>query len=320
MKLLTTSHYSRFNRSAPPLPITMRTSLSRTRPGLSYLRESIKLCARAGANLAATRDWFAYWNSSHTLRHLAHAEPAVLKKIYRPYLSRRFDCQARMQLLAAHYGFIHQHGLSDLVWRAAQAPVHLADVPGKSGRVYQLELAAMGRMEREGELVLQLVADQVVIFSLAFTFVAHDGPLAVAIGCLQGGRSEHAREAIRLATRELAGLRPKTLLLRLVQHLASTYGCRELLFVGNRNRVLGRQLRQGLVVADYDGSWQELGAVLRADGDYALACTPVTPPDLTLIASSKRAEAKRRYAVLRAAIDASCAVFHGPYGSQQLAA
>lgn len=56
----------------------------------------------------------------------------------------------------------------------------------------------MEQMEREGELMLQLLSDGVIIYSVAFTFLANDVPPAVAIGCLQGGRSDDALEKIRL--------------------------------------------------------------------------------------------------------------------------
>lgn len=292
-------------RPCPPI-ITLKTGLTGTRPGLSYIRESVKLIARARLNFEATRAWIPYWNSSPQLSQLANAQPGVIKKIYRPYLSARLGCQERLAVLISHYDFIHKHGLGALVLRAALRPIRLAEISGKSGGLYQLELVAMGEMEREGELVLQLCQGGEVIYSVAFTFVAAGDTPVVAIGCLQGGRSEDALKKISFATRELFGLRPKSLMARLVQQIGHAFGCGDLLLVGNANRVMHQQIRKGRVSANYDETWSELGAVLKDDGDYVLPCVELTKPDLASVTSSKRSAAKKRFGLLASAAHAVC--------------
>ena len=282
-----------------PVPeIALKTGLIGTRPGWSYLRETVKLKVRARINSAATRKWIPYWNSTPLLTQLANAQPGVLKKIYRPYLSARLNCQQRLAVLTSHYDFIAKRGLETLVLRAALRSVRLAEISGKSGSLYQLELVAMGQMEREGELVLQLLSNEVVIYSVAFTFIADGVTPLVAIGCLQGGRSDGALQQISFATRDLFGLRPKSLMTRLVQQIGREFGCGDLLLVGNANRVMHQQIRKGLVSANYDETWGELGAVSKDDGDYLLPCAQLSEPDLAAIASSKRSAAKKRFALL----------------------
>jgi uncharacterized protein VirK/YbjX len=119
--------------------------------------------------------------------------------------------------------------------------------------------------------------------------------MAVSIGCIQGANIEGALDAIRVATRELHGVRPKQLLVTLVRGLGYAFGCRRLYLVSNANRVVHSAMRQGRVRADYDQLWQELGAELLADGDYALPCAPLAPLDLESIQSKKRSEARKRH-------------------------
>lgn len=286
--------------------VTLKTGLTGTRSGLSHLRESVKLMVRARINSDATRKWIPYWNSSPLLNQLANAQPGVLKKIYRPYLSARLDCKQRLALLTSHYDFLTKCGLGGLVLRAALRPVLLAEFSGKSGSVYHLELLAMGQMEREGELVLQLLSNGLVIYSIAFTFNANGVTPLVAVGCLQGGRSADALQKIAFVTRDLFGLRPKSLMPRLVQQIGRAFGCRDLVLVGNVNRVMHQQIRKGRVSANYDETWTELGAVLQEDGNYVLLCTTLTEPDVTAIASSKRSAAKKRFALLASTAQAVC--------------
>ncbi|MFL6658700.1 MAG: DUF535 family protein [Massilia sp.] len=286
--------------------ITWNTGVSTTRPGLAYLRETLKFAVRAAFHTQATRAWLAYWNSSPFLTQLARSQPAVLKKIYRPYLFRQLDCQQRLAVLTSHYDFIVARKLGKQVVRATHAPLVLHAFSGKSDRPYRLELVALTCMEREGELVLQLCDEDTIIFSVAFTFHGVGQQVQLAVGCLQGGRAADARERIRVVTRDCHGLRPQTLLMRVLQQLALAFGCEQLQLVGNDNRVMLQQLRKGRVLADYDSSWQELGALRQADGNFTLACAKPAPPDLAEIASHKRSEAKKRYQLLASVADQTC--------------
>lgn len=299
---LATAHRPRLSTvqcASATLPrISLRTGLIGTRPGWSRLRESVKLEVRAHVHSRVTREWISYWNSKPLLTQLASAQPRVVKKIYRPYLNARLNCGQRLSVLTAHYDFIEERGLGALVLRAALQPVRLAQISGKSGTLYQLELVAIGKMEREGELVLQLVDGEEVIYSVAFTFITNGVSPLVAIGCLQGGRAEAARQQISGATRDLFGLRPKSLIVRLVQQIALTFGCDGVLLIGNDNRVMHQQIRKGRVLADYDGTWMELGAVPNDDGNFLLPCTVLAEPDVATIASNKRSAAKKRFALL----------------------
>ena len=281
-----------------PPAISVYTGLAGTRTGLSYIREHLKLTLRSKLNSSLSNQWINFWNSTPLLTNIAQAEPSVIKKIYRPYLSNCLSTYDRLDVLTSHYALITQHSLGEIILRAAKAPVQLCEFAGRSENRYQVKLVVDNTMEREGELVLQLSSAGSVLFSIAFTFFNHSHTPTVAIGCLQGGRSADNHEQIRFATRDLFGLRPKTLMVRLVQHIGHQLGYRDLLLVGNQNRTVQQQLRKGIVFADYDVTWLELGAQRRADGDFKMACTALTEPDFLAIASNKRSEAKKRFALL----------------------
>ncbi len=279
-------------------PVSLYTGLTGTRAGLSYIREYVKLTLRSRINYALANQWIAFWNSSASLNEIARSEPSILKKVFRPYLTNRLSCYDRLDVLTSHYTLIAQHGLSDIVLRATKSPVQLCEFSGRSEHLYQIRLVVDNNMEREGEMVLQLVGNGNILFSVAFTFFDHTRVPTVAIGCLQGGRCVDNQEQIRFATRDLFGLRPKTLMVRLVQHIGHELGYRDLLLVGNQNRTVHQQLRKGIVFADYDTTWLELGAERRADGDFKMACTALVEPDFLALASNKRSEAKKRFALL----------------------
>ncbi len=277
--------------------ITLRAGLER-KSLASRVCAAVKLHARALAAPRLTAGWLDVLNSHPALAGIAALQPRLLHKIYRPYLSNRLSRTERLAALAGHYRFVLQHGLAPLTAQAIGGGVELAAFAGKSGAQYTVVLHAIVPMEREGELVLQLRCGNALVQSVAFSFLLDNGHPSVGIGCLQGPQCGAGLELARNATRDLHGLRPKNLLVRLVHQLGFAYGCRQLLMVSNDNRPVRKQLRKGRVHADYDVFWQEMGAVQRGDGDFALRCMPLQPPDLAAMPSKKRAEARRRHDLL----------------------
>ena len=280
--------------------------------GLKHLRETLKLSLRAALHRHATYQWLELLNSHPLFADLVKARPRLIYKIYRPYLSDTMDCAQRVQLLQGHYRHVFRLGLGPLSVQAARGAVLLAQVAGKSGLPYQLQLRAIEPMEREGELVLQLMQDGDLVYSCAFSFVPGEQGMMLGVGCMQGPRGERGLELIKDATRELHGMRPKNMMVKLLSQVAHDHGCGQLRLVGNPNRTVRSATRQGKVHADYDALWQELGAVLRADGDYQLASEPVCPPDLAAIPSKKRSEARKRHETLQALADAMAASLRAP--------
>jgi len=292
---------------AQALPsVTLRSAVPPQLSGFTRLRELAKIRLRALLHARQTPAWLHLLNSHPAFSEYVRACPRFVYKVYRPYISNALDAGQRLAAIRAHYEFIFRRGLGQLAARAANGPVPLAEAPGKSGLPYRIELRTVNICDREGDLVLQLVQDGKTLYTTAFSIAPRDGQAAISIGCIQGGKTEDAREAIRAATRDLHGLRPKQLMVALVRQLAFDYGCARVLMVSNRNRVTYKAIRNGRVLADYDQLWEELGARRRADGDYEMEATALAAPDMESIPSKKRAEARRRHELLMVLADGVC--------------
>ena len=282
--------------------ITLRSCLAGIPGRVPYVREAIKLTLRAWLHRSSTRHWLRHLNSTPEFGALVAACPRLILKIYRPYLSNTMTCKQRLGLLMAHYRFVFTNGLGPIVTQAARGPVELASWTGKSGATYQIHLRAIEVFEREGDLILHLSSAGQLIYSVAFSFFQDERAPVVGIGCMQGPRGEGGLELIREATRDLHGLRPKNLLVRMVRQLGHDYGCQDLILVGNRNRTVRSATRQGRVHADYDSVWQEMGALPRPNGDFELACENLPAPVMEDIPSKKRSEARKRHALLESVL------------------
>jgi len=273
---------------------------------LALLRERLKIRVRALLHPLQTPAWLRLLNSHPAFSEYVRNCPRFLYKVYRPYISNALRPEERLAAIQAHYEFVFRRGLGQMVARASLGPVALAAVEGKSGLPYEIQLRTVNMFDREGDLVLQLAQDGKIVYTVAFTVAPRAGHPAISIGCVQGGKTEDAREAIRLATRDLHGMRPKQLMVSLVRQLGFEYGCTRMHMVSNRNRVIYKAIRHGRVLADYDLLWEELGAVKNAGGDYEIDCAPLAAPDLEAIPSKKRSEARKRYEMMCALADGVC--------------
>jgi len=273
---------------------------------LALLRERLKIRVRALLHPLQTPAWLRLLNSHPAFSEYVRNCPRFLYKVYRPYISNALRPEERLAAIQSHYEFVFRRGLGQVVARASLGPVALAAVEGKSGLPYEIQLRTVNMFDREGDLVLQLAQDGKIVYTVAFTVAPRAGHPAISIGCVQGGKTEDAREAIRLATRDLHGMRPKQLMVSLVRQLGFEYGCTRMHMVSNRNRVIYKAIRHGRVLADYDLLWEELGAVKNAGGDYEIDCAPVAAPDLEAIPSKKRSEARKRYEMMCALADGVC--------------
>ena len=286
-------------------PITLHCGLRTELAGLAYLRESLKLSVRALLYPRQTARWLALLNSHPLFGQMLPSCPRLVNKIYRAYFSTRLRCQDRLDLLQTHYDIVIRAGLAPLVARAAIGPVEVCRLQARADLGYRIELRAGAVLCREGELILQLMHGTDLLQSIAFSFVRNGEGAAIGIGCLQGVPDSANLERIRNATRELHGMRPKNLLVRMVRQFGHDLGCEQLVLVGNANRVVTASIRRGKVHADYDSLWQELRALPGPDGNYHLACEDLPALQLEEIASKKRSEARKRHDMLLAAIAAT---------------
>lgn len=282
--------------------ISLYSGLRTELRGFKLLRESFKLLSRAAVYRRQTSAWLDLLNSHPLFAQMLPGCPRLVNKIYRHYLTTRLGCDERLDALQTHYQTVFDRGLAPLVARAALGSVEMCRLHSKDGD-YRLGLRAGSVLCREGELIFQLMHNDTLVYSIACAFMRDGFATVLAVGCLQGTPGAGAQDRVREATRALHGMRPKNLLMRVVRQFAFEHGCRQLLLVGNANRVVTTSMRKGKVHADYDALWLELGAARRPDGDFNLTGEALPALDLTEIVSKKRSEAKKRHEMLSTALD-----------------
>lgn len=208
------------------------------------------------------------------------------------WVSRHFSPRRKLRLLMDHYAYLPRLLGPDAVMRLGRGePFDLAAATLKDGRELRVFLALPPLRCIEGELQIGLAIDRRRFFSMTITLCPDNG--RVWIGCMQGVRSDTARDEIRAFTRACHGLRPKDLLLSMVRVVARRAGIPTIGGPGNRDHVFGRTDR---VKACYDTFWLEAGAS-RIDGGLFETSAAEPVRNIAHVESKHRSAFRAREAV-----------------------
>lgn len=230
---------------------------------------------------------------------LLEANPVLPAKPHRPYLHRGGNARQRARAVLEHYHFVR--ALPDTVRPFLQIYREntLASLRGKNGALLDITCAPCG-FDREGELMLILYCDGVVVTRISFSFIRWQDKYTLFIGGLQGPREE-GRDIIRHATRQCHGLFPRRVLCEAVAVLAGICRLDTITAVSEERHVLRHDRyavrKQGRFVARYSDCWISVGGECTGDGFYRLP-VPLPRKEVEDIPVRKRAEYRRRNALL----------------------
>jgi len=243
-----------------------------------------------------TLRWVRYVREHTYLMSAVSDFPKLLTKIYRPYVSRSYDCKGRVDHLIQHYELARKLKLDILISKAIEQALIIFDSKTKNGQIFQILFKAITDGHREGEVEFQLNWDGKIIYTLTCSFVQLDIGAALMISKIQGSSLDSAKDFIKELTKASYGARPQALLLESVKNFAFVIGCKAIILVGNNNRVALNPLRRRRISADYDGMWVEHGALPLTNGDFQI--TKLEDDHLNAlseVASHKRSMYRNRY-------------------------
>jgi len=244
------------------------------------------------------------------LAPVARENPSLYRKPIRPYVSLRWPAATRVAAMIHHYEFLARVVEPEIFGRiASPAGAVLLSFPARTGDHFTVRLRYDAKFRKEGEVTVDLDSAMLGDRVSSLTFVVAAGAAGLpclVIGAVSGLPAGADKDIIKHTTKALFGLRPKALLLLVVQELAQAWGIPVLLGVGSRvhpSRHLIYRLnhRRRFPIA-YDDFWREMGGRRRNDGLFAL---PLATPtrDLREIESHKRSLYRHRQ-TLTAALQA----------------
>lgn len=237
------------------------------------------------------------------LEALLRAHPGLPCRMHRPYLSAntgRHDAQAALDFHYKQLNRLLPAPLLQSQWSKQGACI--AQITGKNGEQYQVQLAALSMLDKEGESTLVFCDENgTTLAEMTFTLCQRNGETTLFIGGLQGAKNWVPHEDIQLATKACHGLFPKRLLLETACLIAPLLQASQIQAVGNETHIYRNwryaKKKKDKLHADYDSFWLSMGGEQDNDGNFTLPAVVARKP-MEEIASKKRAEYRRRYELL----------------------
>ncbi|MHB2053598.1 VirK/YbjX family protein [Pantoea dispersa] len=235
------------------------------------------------------------------LPQLLSSQGLLPAKPHRPYLRAGFSVAQRAQAILDHYQLMDKLANNQLRQLLLSPSGNLlARFSGKNEEQFALYCCS-GHYDREGEITLLLNYQDMTLASLSFSIIQEQQQRTLLIGGLQGPRKHISSDVIRDATKAAHGVFPKRLLMEAVFILAAQCGVQAITAVGDTTHVFRslryRHSKGDKFFASYSEFWLSLGGEMRGDELFTLPLS-MARKDLEEIASKKRAEYRRRYALL----------------------
>lgn len=262
-------------------------------PGAEARRRRQRFYLRSLVSLRSSTEWFDLLDAHDDLRLCRRHEPELVERIHRPYRRASLKLKQRLHLLLEHVRVSDQVGLSGLMAEAYAGPTEIARFADRTGQTLQLQLGRPAQFGKEGELALHISDGENRLYSASFAFRESGAGRELDVGCIQGPAVEDARQAIRDLTRNLHGLRPRSLILEALRAIAASAGCARLRVVGNNDHIYRSLRKRRKIAFDYDGFCAEIEGVAADGTDWLLPLEAEVRP-LSEVPSKKRAEATRR--------------------------
>ena len=276
----------------------MAGEITRTLYPQQYHRR-LRFYLRALFSMRETAAWLDLLHSDASLQVCLQHEPEMAEKIHRPYRRAGIRLKARLDLLQEHVEIIKSLHMDPLIARAYEHTVPVARFIDRKNKPLQLVLSRPAQFGKEGEIALHLTEDdsRTRLYSACFSFRKTHGLQELDIGCMQGPASEDSRQKIRDLTRNLHGLRPRSLMLSALRFIAIATNCDRLRMVGNNNHIYRSLAKRREIAFDYDAFCLGEKGVSPDGADWLLPVTVEFKP-LSEVPSRKRAETARRHTLV----------------------
>lgn len=274
-------------------------------PGLAWEKTAYrrKFMLRSLATPFSTARLLSELAKHPHLMQMLQVQPGLPCRLHRPWLTVNMDRQRVLESLSWHYqAMCRQLPTTLMNGYLSQQGVALLTLNGKDEQQFTVRLCADAFMDKEGEATLVFCDSQnTVLAEMTFTLCPFEGKSTLFIGGLQGAKAHVPHERIQGATKACHGLFPKRLLVEAAMTLGAAFPVEQIVAVSNDTHIYRswryRKKKEGKLLADYDSFWISIGGEKQDNGNFMLPLAMPRKP-MEEIASKKRAEYRRRYALL----------------------
>ena len=309
-----------FESSRQPSALGLFFSLfsGQWRPGEFWNKRSFrrKFMLRSLLMPRLSREWMNELSQWSHLDTLLTRQPRLPVRLHRPYLAVNFSRHQVLDALRYHYTLLSEAMSSEeLTTYLNTQALPLAQIDGKNGDTFTLELTMQINLDKEGDSTIMMRnADGDVLAEMTFTLLDYQNQRTLFIGGLQGGKRDLPHEAIQNATKSCHGLFPKRLVMEAVCRFAERLHVEQILAVSNDVHIFRGERyedKNKKILSDYDTFWEAVGGERDNEGYFHIPVA-IARKDIAEIASKKRAEYRRRYELMDAIQSQMSGLFHQP--------
>lgn len=274
-------------------------------PGLAWQNPAYrrKFMLRSLATPVSTARLLTSLAKQPSLMQMLQVQPGLPCRLHRPWLTVNMDRQQALESLTWHYQTMSRHMPASLLsGYLSKKGFTLLTLTGKGEEQFTVRLCADAFLDKEGEATLAFCDHQnTVLAEMTFTLCQLEGKSTLFIGGLQGAKAHVPHELIQGATKACHGLFPKRLLVEAAMTLGTAFPVEQIVAVSNDTHIYRswryRKKKEGKLLADYDSFWISIGGEKQDSGNFMLPLVMPRKP-MEEIASKKRSEYRRRYALL----------------------
>jgi uncharacterized protein VirK/YbjX len=266
---------------------------------LHDFRSFVKFRIRCLVHGRVIRDTATAFERSPLDRIFAHSSKLAYKPI-RPYLIRGLGAKGRLEAIRTHFDTAERLLTPESLVQCHTEEQTIFEQKTANG-LMTITLGNPDSLYREAEWRLALNINGRRILEIGVTLVnatllgLEGGAPCVWIGIVKASiKGDSALEPARKLTKDLEGIRPKSLLLMAAQAMARAFGMTALYGVANEGRVLANYMyMKKRIKADYDQFWEESGGTRASRYAFQLPMTK-GQRDISTYKMNKRAQARRR--------------------------
>lgn len=254
---------------------------------LKRLREFLRYMGRMALCYKQTKRLESFLNQQTLWARLFNQHLYRVNTLLYVYCDKKFNAQQRLDAITQHFTLAEQKlGATLCEQLITQKSITLSHLTENLS--LQLNINNIDPLEGFFSLNIQDHETGQSVYDASFTFLA---PNQLLITSIQGPKGENSQELVRIATKQLHGVRPMFMLVNAFKMLAQTWNC-ELTGIPHKKQAKYRWNDSARLLFNYDEFWQENKAQLAK---YWWIPVEIERKPLDEIQSKKRSMYRKRY-------------------------
>ena len=262
-----------------------------------------------------------FFGQSELLRQVAQGYPFVFEQATRAFFYWRSTFEERARLIEDNMKFLTACFNDDFMLKLyGDKKIELWRMPldDTLGEMNLVLCAESGQRKEGLAAVMFNLPGEVPVYQILFwiardELINRDGAWSMWIGAMQGPNVDDAKDLVKRITKRCHAYRTKNLILYAAQSVARNFGVEKIFAVTNAGYYANNHVRSDRKLKTSFGDfWSEVGGIETHDARFFELPLTETRKTVEEIPSHKRAQYRRRFALLDdldAAIDATLRTF-----------